>query len=381
VNGSFGVDVATEPKRLPELSAKLPVTGVTSYPPTVTSSPANACPKILAALDFGGAGAEALGVHLEGPLISPGKRGAHAPENVIPSDPGLLSDLLSVEPVRLLTLAPELRDAEALIGLCAERGTRVSAGHSGASFPEASRAFAEGVRCVTHLFNAMSPLHRRDPGLPGAAFSSDRAVCGIIADGRHVHLEMVRLAYRLLGPERLYLTTDAISAAGAGPGEFTLAGRPTSISGGLPRLASGEMSGSLRTMDEAFRNILSFTGCTVAEAAKMAATTAADLIGAGDRKGRLALGYDADVVARSPEVETVWKVRRANEPVALPQALKKAPTMAEARMAAQPMPVSVEEPARRLTSTSNTPSTSNILATGLSDRMPLFAPLFIPLLT
>lgn len=236
---------------------------------------------------------------------------------------------------------------------------------------------------MTHFFNAMSPLHRRDPGLLGAAFSSDRAVCGIIADGRHVHPEMVRLAYRLLGPERLYLTTDAISAAGAGPGEFTLAGRPTSISGGLPRLASGEMSGSLRTMDEAFRNILSFTGCTVAEAAKMAATTAADLIGTGDRKGRLAPGYDADVVALSPdlEVEAVWKVRRANEPVALPQALKKAPTMAEARMAAQPMPVSVEEPARRLTSTSNTPSTSNILATGLSDRMPLFAPLFIPLLT
>lgn len=309
VNGSFGVDVAAEPERLPELSAKLPVTGVTSYLPTVISSPANAYPKILAALDFGGAGAEALGVHLEGPFISPGKRGAHVPENVIPPDPGLLSDLLSVAPVRLLTLAPELRDAEALIRLCAERGTTVSAGHSEASFSEASQAFVEGVRSVTHLFNAMSPLHHRDPGLPGAAFSSDRAVCGIIADGRHVHPEMVRLAYRLLGPGRLYLTTDAISAAGAGPGEFTLAGRSTSISGGLPRLASGEISGSLLTMDEAFRNILSFTGCTVAEAARMAATTVADLIGAGDRKGRLAPGYDADVVALSPdlEVEAVWR--------------------------------------------------------------------------
>lgn len=253
VNGSFGVDVATEPERLPELSAKLPVTGVTSYLPTVISSPANAYPKILAALDFGGAGAEALGVHLEGPFISPGKRGAHAPENVISSDdPGLLSDLLSAAPVRLLTLAPEIRDAEALIRRGAERGTTVSAGHSGASFSEASRAFAEGVRGVTHLFNAMSPLHHRDPGLPGAAFSSDRAVCGIIVDGRHVHPEMVRLAYQLLGPERLYLTTDAISAAGAGPGEFTLAGRSTSISVGLPRLASGEISGSLLTMDERF---------------------------------------------------------------------------------------------------------------------------------
>lgn len=309
INGSFGVDVATEPDRLPELSERLPATGVTTYLPTVISSSINAYPRILASLDFGGAGAEAIGLHLEGPFLSPAKRGAHAPKNVIPPDPGLLSDLLDAAPARLLTLAPELRGAEGLIRLCAQRGATVSAGHSDASFEAASRAFGEGVRGVTHLFNAMSPFHHRDPGLPGAAFSSDHAVCGIIADGRHVHPEAVRLAYRMLGPDRLYLATDAISAAGTGPGEFTLAGRPITVSGGLPRLTGGEISGSLLTMDEAVRNILTFTGCTIAEAAKMASSTAADLIGAGDRKGRLAAGYDADVVALSPDLtlEAVWK--------------------------------------------------------------------------
>lgn len=309
VNGSFGVDVATEPDRLPELSAKLPATGVTSYLPAVISSPAGSYPRILSGLEYEGPGAEALGVHLEGPFLNPNERGAHAAKNIIPPDARFLAELLDAAPVRLLTLAPELRGAGELIRLCLERGTAVSAGHSDASFEAASRAFGEGVRGVTHLFNAMSPLHHRAPGLPGAAFSSDRAVCGIIADGRHVHPEAVRLAYRLLGPERLYLTTDAISAAGTGPGEFTLAGRSITVSGGLPRLESEEISGSLLTMDEAFGNILAFTGCTIAEAARMASATAAALIGAADRKGRLAPGYDADVIALSPELEVraVWK--------------------------------------------------------------------------
>lgn len=309
VNGSFGVDVATCPGRLPELSTRLPSTGVTSYLPTVISSPANAYPEILSGLDYGGPGAEALGLHLEGPFLSPERRGAHAPENVMPPDARLLEELLEAAPVRLLTLAPELRGAAGLIRICTGRGTMVSAGHSDASFEEAIRSFGAGVSGVTHLFNAMSPLHHRDPGLPGAAFSSGHAVCGIIADGRHVHPEAIRLAYRLLGAERMYLTTDAISAAGAGPGEFTLAGRPVTVSGGLPRLENGEISGSLLTMDEALRNVIAFTGCTIAEAAKMTSSTAADLIGAGDRKGRLAPGYDADIVVLSPDLtlQAVWK--------------------------------------------------------------------------
>lgn len=309
INGAFGVDVATQPERLPELSGKLPATGVTSYLPTVISSPANAYPEILPRLDYESPGAEALGVHLEGPFLNPEKRGAHELSNVLAPDPSLLAQLLRAAPVRLLTLAPELTGALELTRIAAGRGTTVSAGHSDASFDQASRAFEERVSGVTHLFNAMSPLHHRDPGLPGAALSSDRAVCGIIADGRHVHPEAVRLAYRLLGPERLYLTTDAISAAGSGLGGHTLAGQPLTVSGGLPRLASGELAGSILTMDEAVRNIIAFTGCTIAEAARMAATTAADLIRVGGRKGRLAPGYDADVVALSPglEIESVWK--------------------------------------------------------------------------
>lgn len=321
INGFFGVDVATEPRRLPELSEKLLATGVTSYLPTVISSHSHAYPRILSALDSilsetsaeanagANVAAQALGVHLEGPFLNPEKRGAHEPENVIAPDAGLLAELLRAAPVRLLTLAPEAEGADRLIRVCEEYGVAVSAGHSNATFDAASRAFDLGVSGVTHLFNAMRGLHHRDPGLPGAAFRSESAVCGLIADGIHMHPEAARLAYRLLGPERIYLTTDAISAAGMERGDYTLAGQPVTLSGAAPRLASGEIAGSILTMDEAVRNAIAFTGCTVAEAARMAATTAADLIGAGGRKGRLAPGYDADVVALSPDLtlQAVWK--------------------------------------------------------------------------
>ena len=163
---------------------------------------------------------------------------------------------------------------------------------------------------VTHLFNAMSPLHHREPGLPGAAFAHPRVFCSLIADGRHVHPEVVALAFRVLGPDRLYLVTDAIAAAGMEPGEYSLATRRVRLDEHVPRLLeSGEIAGSVLAMNEAFRNILAFTGCTIPEAARMAAATPARLTGEGERKGRLAPGYDADITVLRPDlsVEAVYK--------------------------------------------------------------------------
>ncbi len=185
----------------------------------------------------------------------------------------------------------------------------VSAGHSDAPFELAYEAFDASVAGVTHLFNAMSAMHHREPGVPGAAFAHPRVVCGLIADGLHVHPEMVGLAFRMLGPGRLCLTTDAIAAAGMGDGEYRLATRTVYMDGGVPQLGSGAIAGSVLTMNEAFRNILAFTGCTVPEAARMASTTPARLIGEGRRKGRLTPGYDADVTVLGPDlsVEAVWQ--------------------------------------------------------------------------
>ena len=310
VNGAFGVDVASEPHRLAELSERLLSTGTTSYLPTIISSPEalyeEALPQIGVA---GSSGAEVLGIHLEGPFISLEKRGAHAAAHVVRPDKNLLAHLLDLGPVRMITLAPEVEGAAGLMELATNRGVVVSAGHSDVSFEQAYGSFDGRVAGVTHLFNAMSPMHHRDPGLPGAAFAHPRVVCGLIADGLHVHPEMIGLAFRMLGPDRICLITDAIAAAGAPDGEFRLATRTVYSGGGVPRLGSGAIAGSTLTMKEALNNIQAFTGCTVPEAARMASTTPARLIGEGRRKGRLVPGYDADVAILAPDlsVEAVWR--------------------------------------------------------------------------
>jgi N-acetylglucosamine-6-phosphate deacetylase len=312
VNGAFGVDVATEPSRLGELSEALLSTGTTAYLPTIISSPESVYEEVLPELAAAGqpsSGAENLGVHLEGPFINLKKRGAHAAAHVVPPDPGLLLRLLDLAPVRMITVAPELGGADEVMELAVRSGAVVSAGHSDAPFELAYEALDASVAGVTHLFNAMSAMHHREPGLPGAAFAHPRAVCGLIPDGHHVHPEMVGLSFRMLGPDRIYLTTDAIAAAGMPDGEYRLATRTVYMESGVPRLGSGTMAGSVLTMNEAFRNMLAFTGCTVPEAARMSSTTPARLVGEGRRKGRLAPGYDADVTVLTPDlsVETVWR--------------------------------------------------------------------------
>ena len=317
VNGAFGIDVATEPGRLGELSRKLLATGTTSYLPTVISASRSLYRETLPVLDDeirSGASAQArlaepLGVHLEGPFVSMARRGAHPAAHVSPPDLDFLNELMDLCPARMVTLAPESRGAEGLAEAASGRGAVVSAGHSDADFETAYTAFDRRVAGVTHLFNAMSPLGHREPGLPGAAFAHPRAACGVIADGQHVHPEMVVLALRVLGPDRLHLVTDSIAATGMDRGEYALATRRVYLEAGTPRLGSGTMAGSILTMNEAFRNVLAFTGCTIAEAARMASTTPARLIGEGRRKGRLAPGYDADVTVLRPDlsVAAVYK--------------------------------------------------------------------------
>lgn len=314
VNGGYGVDLFTEPERAGELSRNLLATGTTTFLPTFISSPrslyARCMPVLARAGDAGGA--ELLGIHLEGPFVSMSKRGAHAAAHVVPPDVDLLSELLEWGPVRMITMAPELDGADEVMRAATGRGVVVSLGHSAAPFGTAYEAFDHWAASVTHLFNAMSPLHHREPGLAGAAFAHPRVTCGLISDGLHVHPEVIAIAFRMLGPDRIYLVTDSTAATGSGPGEYALAMRTVYLEGNVARLGSGAMAGSLLTMDEAFQNVLAFTGCTVPEAARMASTTPARLIGEGRRKGRLIPGYDADVTVLAPDlsVEAVFKAGR-----------------------------------------------------------------------
>jgi len=303
VNGGFGVEVGDDAAAIRHLSACLPRTGVTGYLPTVVTAPTAFYPRAYAAFEQAGrdardgqvAGARALGLHLEGPFLSPARKGAHRKDLIEAADPRILEDLPRDEVVRLVTLAPERAGAIERIRLLRRRGIVVSLGHSDASYDAFERGVDAGATMATHLYNAMSPFGHRAPGVIGAALVDDRLVVGLIADGVHSHAASVALAVRAKGAERIALITDMISAAGMGPGEYQLGGQAVTVDEHSARLANGTLAGAIITMDQAVRNAVAWGRATPGEALRMASTTPADVLGL-DRVGQLSVGRDADLV-------------------------------------------------------------------------------------
>lgn len=304
-NGGFGLDLTEDPSCLWEVAARLPQYGVTSFLPTLVSCPLETFEHALAVWrggpPSGRRGALPLGWHLEGPFLSPEKKGAHNPAHLRAVDLRLMRDWSPENGVRLVTLAPELPGALEAVRELRERGVVVSAGHSTATWEEAQAGFGTGIRYGTHLFNAMPPLNQRSPGLAGALLADPEITVGIIADGIHVHPAVVALAWRLKGP-RLNLVTDAISALSMPPGRYPLAGGEIIVDGSSARLADGTLAGSLLSMDAAVRNLAEFTGCSLSEAAAAASSTPAEVLGL-PAKGRLKAGCEADLVLLTPQGE------------------------------------------------------------------------------
>ncbi|HIQ22750.1 MAG TPA: N-acetylglucosamine-6-phosphate deacetylase [Planctomycetes bacterium] len=238
-----------------------------------------------------------LGVHIEGPFISPERRGAHNPEYILPPSPERFAELTSGHAgfIKLVTLAPELPGGEELITRILESGAVPALGHSDASYEQALAALERGVKLFTHLFNAMSPFHHRAPGAVGAALDSD-AYVELICDGIHIHPAVVRLIAKVKGFDRICLVTDAISAAGLPDGEYSLGDLPVFVREGVARLSDGTLAGSTLTMDRAVRNFMDYTGCSLPEAVRCASLNPARLLGIDDRKGSLEVGKDADLV-------------------------------------------------------------------------------------
>lgn len=296
VNGGFGVEVGDDPEALRTLAKRLPETGVTSFLPTVITSPAAAYPAAIAAFEHvrGMAGADAVGLHLEGPFLSVAKKGAHVQEWIEAADPQLIELFAASEAVRLVTLAPETPGAIERIRNLAEAGKVVSLGHTAATFAELSAGIDAGASMVTHLYNAMSGLGHREPGAAGAALTDARVIAGLIVDGEHVAAPAVQIAVRMKGAQGIALVSDMMSAAGMPPGTYLLNGQSVTSDGRTVRLEDGTLAGSLLTMDAAVRNVVAMTGCSVASAIRMATETPARAIGLADR-GRLAAGLRADL--------------------------------------------------------------------------------------
>lgn len=299
-NGGFGQDFTQNPETIWEIAAKLPQTGVTSFLPTIITSPLHiptqAQNVLLDNRPAGFRGAEPLGLHLEGPFLNPAKKGAHNPRWLRPPALEAIRTWTPDNGVSLVTLAPELPHALDLITVLASRGIVVSAGHSMASLAEAQTGFNSGIRYATHLFNAMPTMHHREPGLVAAALSDSRITLGILPDGLHVHPAWVKLAWQIAGPRRLNLVTDAMSAMLMPTGTYYLSDQRVIVDETGAHLADGTLAGSVIPMDQAVRNLMTFTGCTLAEAIPTVTTTPADLLGLGLRKGRITANADADLV-------------------------------------------------------------------------------------
>ncbi|KAF7412211.1 N-acetylglucosamine-6-phosphate deacetylase [Vespula maculifrons] len=318
INGGFGVDFSHNIENVEEginkVAKKLLEYGVTSFCPTLVTSPSDTYYKVLPKIkkqNGGSHGATILGVHLEGPFISLHKKGAHPEEYIKNFEHGFKSliDMYGIlDNVCLLTLAPEIPNAMSVINELCKRNIKVSVGHSIASLNEGEAAVQHGATFITHLFNAMLPFHHRDPGLVGLLTSDQippgKVVhYGIIADGVHTHPAALRIAHRT-HPKGLVLVTDAISALGLKEGVHQLGQLDIEIRKGRAYIAgTNTLCGSMAEMSKCVRIFKEATGCSVVEALEAATLHPARALKIESKKGVLNFGADADFVLLNDNLE------------------------------------------------------------------------------
>lgn len=301
VNGGGGVMFNDEPTpdAVRRIAAAHRTFGVTGLLPTFISGPAGdmarAADAVATAINTVPG---VLGIHFEGPHLNPEKAGVHDATQFRACDADALATLLALEDgCTLVTLAPECVATDAIEVLAAQ-GAVVAAGHTLAGPEELGPAVAAGLTGITHLFNAMAPLGSREPGTVGGALASDDLWCGLIADGHHVHPVSIAAAWRAKRSGKLLLVSDAMAPVGGPPtSTFTTAGQMVHVGDGRCTTAEGRLAGSMLSLDVAVRYCVEAAGIPLDEALRMASTYPAKAIGEDERRGLIAPGYEADLVA------------------------------------------------------------------------------------
>jgi N-acetylglucosamine-6-phosphate deacetylase len=284
--------------------------GTTAFLPTLISDDldviASAVAAVRSAIQSGTPGV--LGIHIEGPFLNRARRGVHDAKHLRKLDADVIPLLSSLHNGRtIVTLAPEMTSPEVIAELT-RRGVIVCAGHSNATFSQATRAIEHGLRGFTHLFNAMSPLAPREPGVVGAALYDESTWCGIIVDGHHVDPVTLQLAMRCKRHDRFMLVTDAMPPVGNGAGSFVLQGKTIRVVDGVCRDEQGTLAGTALDMMAAVRNAVSMLGVDLAEALRMASEYPADFLGLGHELGRIAPGHRAHLalIDEALQVRRTW---------------------------------------------------------------------------
>jgi N-acetylglucosamine-6-phosphate deacetylase len=320
VHGAVGHDVMEgTPEALHAVGAALAGHGVGGYyPTTITSS----TEETLRALEMIAAiieqapstdAAVPLGIHLEGPFLSPAKRGAHPARLLVQPSMSLFDRFWQAARghIRILTIAPELPSAIELIEHANGLGVVCSLGHSDATLAQAAAGFGAGARSATHTFNAMRSMDHRSPGIAAYVLDNDALFAEMICDGVHVDPAMVRLFFKAKGADKSILITDGMGATGMPDGDYKLGDLDVEVAHGRCTIAGspGVLAGSVLTMDQAVRNFAEFTGAGIAVSAQLAARNPARLMGLDQKWGCLEEGREANFVALSPEGRVLQSFR------------------------------------------------------------------------
>uniref|UniRef100_A0A7V5CSJ8 N-acetylglucosamine-6-phosphate deacetylase n=1 Tax=Acidobacterium capsulatum TaxID=33075 RepID=A0A7V5CSJ8_9BACT len=314
IHGSAGHDIMeATPKALASIGRFLAGHGVGAYLATTVTAEVEPTLRSLAGLarllsdpaSDTSAGARPVGIHLEGPFLSPHKRGAH-PERLLQRPSVALLDRMwqaAEGHVRLLTIAPELPGADEVIARAVELGIHVSMGHSNATLAEAQGGVQAGAVTATHTFNAMRRFDHREPGIVGEVLTNRSLYAEMICDGLHVDPVAVRIFWQMKGRERGILITDAMAAAGMPDGPYKLGELDVRVENGTALIEENTLAGSTLTLDRGVRNFSSFTGEDLARIVPLATSNPATMIGLGDQLGALAPGRRADITVLSPSGE------------------------------------------------------------------------------
>ncbi len=300
VHGMHGHDVMdATPHALKKISQALAREGTTSFlATTMTASEQDIEKTLLAVRDYKGMqdGATLLGVHLEGPFISPNKAGAQCADHILlPSIETLHHwQKLAENAIKLVTFAPECASQE-FIAYLKKNNIVAALGHSNATYAETMNAMQHGCDYVTHLFNAMRGIHQREPGMVTAALL-ENVWTELIVDGVHLHPAIVKLILHMKGMEKMILVTDAMRATCLQHGVYDLGGQQVTVKENTATLADGTLAGSVLRMPQAIKNMLKFTECDLLDAVKMASENPAKVLGICDKKGSISIGKDADLV-------------------------------------------------------------------------------------
>ena len=280
------------------MSSFLVKSGTTSWLPTTMTASREALDRAVNQIPFPTCGPDIPGYHLEGPYISPKAAGAQDKRYIRLPD---LEEFRGYNKVKMITVAPEIEGAMEFIEKC---GVAVALGHTACDYETASKAFDRGANCLTHTFNAMSPLHHRNPGPIGAAIDKG-AYVQVISDGFHLHPAVVKMLYRTFGTDRMIIISDSVAPAGLPDGEYLINDSITIVRNSHAYLPDGTIAGSSSTIMDCVRSAISF-GIPKYDAFKMASETPANCIGL--KKGRIEVGYDADFIVINDNLDLVSSI-------------------------------------------------------------------------